>query len=82
MASEPFAAGPGDRFLELPSVDDVRPWFDAVCALWDDPEEYRVVSARARAEAVTRFAEPILQGRYLDYFAKIEKRQPLFFTDD
>jgi glycosyltransferase involved in cell wall biosynthesis len=66
---------------DLPSVDDVRPWFDAVCALWDDSEHYRAASARARAEAVTRYDERVMQRRYLDYFAGIEKRQTLFIDD-
>ena len=34
---------PGSRrkATEIPSEEEVRPWFDAVCRLWDDPAQLR-----------------------------------------
>jgi glycosyltransferase involved in cell wall biosynthesis len=65
----------------LPSAEDVRPWFDTIRALWDDPEYYRSASARARAEAVARYDEAVMQRRYLDYFATVTRKRPLFRDD-
>jgi glycosyltransferase involved in cell wall biosynthesis len=53
---------------DLPSEAEVRPWFDAVCEFWDNPEAYREASARARAEAAARYDESVMRRRYLDYF--------------
>jgi len=63
---------------DLPAAEDVRPWFDVVCALWDDAEYYRAASARARAEAVARYDEAVMRRRYLDYFESVDGREPLF----
>ena len=63
---------------ELPSVQEVMPWFDAVCELWDNPFRYDEASRSARAEAEQRFAESVLRRRYLDYFASLGPGQPLF----
>lgn len=63
---------------QLPSVEDVMPWFDAVCGLWDDPLRYERVSRLARLEAEKRFAEPVLRRRYLDYFEALGPGEPLF----
>ena len=62
-----FSGGGGGRVLpipdwmthettRLPSEQEVEPWFEAVCALWDDPALYQAVARRAReiAEAVQR----------------------------
>ena len=32
---------------QLPTTDDIEPWYDAVCSLWDDEALYRAMSARA-----------------------------------
>jgi glycosyltransferase involved in cell wall biosynthesis len=66
---------------DLPSVIEARPWFDAVCKLWDDPEFYRAASARARAEAIARFDEAVMRRRYLDFFESAKGRPPLFDAD-
>lgn len=57
----------------LPSEDEVRPWFEVVCSLWDDPEAYRAASARARAEAAARYNEGLMRRRYLSYFETVER---------
>ena len=39
------------KTTRLPSEAEVEPWYDAVCALWDDPALYRAMAARAHAIA-------------------------------
>jgi glycosyltransferase involved in cell wall biosynthesis len=63
---------------EIPSEDEVRPWFETVCGLWDDAERYAAVSAGARAEAETRFAEHVLRRRYREYFTSLGPGGDLF----
>ena len=63
---------------ELPSVDEVRPWVEAICALWDNPAAYAEASAQARAEGLARYHEGVLRRRYLDYFETLGKAEPLF----
>lgn len=63
---------------ELPSAPDVKPWFDAVCGLWDDPVRYAQAARSARAEAELRFAEPVSRRRYLDYFESLGRGGQLF----
>jgi glycosyltransferase involved in cell wall biosynthesis len=57
---------------ELPTVDEVRPWFDAVCELWDDERKYANAAAAARRVAEQRFSESILRQRYLEYFDHLD----------
>jgi hypothetical protein len=40
---------------------DVEPWFEAVCALWDDAALYESIGARARQIAEARYAERVLR---------------------
>ena len=63
---------------ELPSAGEARPWFEAVCGLWDDPVRYERASRLARAEAEQRFAESVMRRRYLDYFEALGPREQLF----
>ena len=43
------------KTTRLPSEEEVEPWYEAVCALWDDPALYRVdVATRARQIAEER----------------------------
>jgi glycosyltransferase involved in cell wall biosynthesis len=63
---------------ELPTEDEVRPWFDAVCALWDDPDRYQAASRRARAEAEERFSESVMRRRYCEYFESLGPARALF----
>lgn len=63
---------------DLPSEEDVRPWFQAVCRLWDDPAYYAEASKRARAEAEHRFAEPVMRRRYCEYFESLGPGGTLF----
>jgi len=63
---------------DLPSPAEVRPWFDAVCHLWDDPASYRAASLRARAVAEQHFAESVMRRRYREYFESLGPGEPLF----
>ncbi len=77
-----FAAGGGGRVLplppwmtertaRLPTEDEIEPWFDAVCALWDDAGLYDAVAARARAIAAERYSEAVSRQKHVDYFTAL-----------
>jgi hypothetical protein len=77
-----YAAGGGGRVLpvpdwmafdtkDLPTEQEVTPWYEAVCALWDDPSLYDAIAARARAIAETRYSEPVSRKQHLDYFTSL-----------
>jgi hypothetical protein len=79
-----FSQGGGGRVLpipewmthqtvDLPRESEIEVWFDAVCALWDDPGLYRSMAARAREIAERRYSEPVSRRRHVDYFTS---RQP------
>ncbi|MBI3455597.1 MAG: glycosyltransferase [Candidatus Rokubacteria bacterium] len=70
---------------QLPSAEEVRPWFDAVCEWWDQPQRYAEASALARQTAERLYSEPVLRQRYLDYFASLrdgQVRAPVRGTGD
>ena len=56
----------------LPGEHDVEPWYDAVCALWDDPVLYDTVAARARQIAGERYSEAVSRRRHVDYFTSLK----------
>jgi glycosyltransferase involved in cell wall biosynthesis len=77
-----FSKGGGGRVLgvpdwitpesiRVPSADDLRHWFDAVCELWDDPAFYTAVAARARAIALERYSEDVLRRRHVEYLTSL-----------
>jgi glycosyltransferase involved in cell wall biosynthesis len=63
---------------EPPTEAEVQPWYDTVCALWDDPVLYAEESRKARAIAESRFAESVMRRRYEEYFTSLSDREPLF----
>ena len=78
-----FAAGGSGRVLpipewmtyrttRLPSEDEVAPWFDAVCAVWDDKTLYDAMSARGRAMAAERYSEAISRRNHVNYFISLQ----------
>jgi hypothetical protein len=80
-----FSAGGGGRVVPIPdwlsvttkrvpSEQDVEPWFDAVCALWDDPALYRAVSARAYEIAEQRYSEAVSRRKHVEYFTALSPR--------
>jgi glycosyltransferase involved in cell wall biosynthesis len=78
-----FADGGGGRVLpipdwmthqttRLPSEQEVEPWFDAVCVLWDNPLLYEAMSARARELAEARYGEDLSRKQHVDYFTSLK----------
>jgi glycosyltransferase involved in cell wall biosynthesis len=55
----------------VPSEPEVEPWFEAVCALWDDPQIYEQVGARARRIADSRYSEAASRSRHVSYFTAL-----------
>ena len=56
----------------LPSEQEIEPWYDAVCALWDDGELYRTVSTRAHQIAEERYSERVSRRQHVEYFTSLE----------
>ncbi len=78
-----FSEGGGGRVLPipawmtfktstLPSEQEVEPWYEAVCSLWDSPALYRAMATRARQIADERYTEEISRKRHLDYFTSLK----------
>ncbi len=78
-----FSEGGGGRVLpipdwmtfkttKLPSEQEVEPWYEAVCALWDDPALYGSVAARAHQIAEERYSESASRTRHVDYFTSLK----------
>jgi glycosyltransferase involved in cell wall biosynthesis len=55
----------------VPSEEEVRPWFDAICRLWDDDAAYRAACEAARQAAKRLYDERTLRRRYIDYFTSL-----------
>ena len=77
-----FREGGGGRVLpipawmtykttKLPSEVEIETWYEAVCALWDDPALYGSMAARARAIADERYSEALSRRKHVDYFASL-----------
>jgi glycosyltransferase involved in cell wall biosynthesis len=80
-----FTAGGGGRVLpipewmtyqstELPTEREVDPWYDAVCALWEDAALYESMAARARDIAHIRYSEQVSRRLHVEYFASLTAR--------
>jgi glycosyltransferase involved in cell wall biosynthesis len=78
-----FSDGGGGRVLplpdwlttkstRLPGERDIEPWFDAVCALWDDNVHYETLAARARQIANARYSEDVSRRLHVDYFTSLK----------
>jgi hypothetical protein len=50
----------------------VRPWYEAVCALWDDEDLYRRVATRAREIATERYSEAVSRARHVGYLTSLK----------
>ncbi len=79
-----FSAGGGGRVLpipewmtevtsRLPDAGEIEPWYDAVCALWDDASLYAAIAARARALAANRYSEAESRRQHVDYFTALTR---------
>ena len=78
-----FSAGGGGRVLpvpewmtaetmKLPSEQEVEPWYQAVCDLWDDARLYQSMAARARQIANERYSEIVSRNKHVDYFTSLK----------
>ena len=56
----------------LPSEEEVMPWYDAVCALCDDPSLYRSMADRSFEIARERYSEDVSRRKHLDYFTSLK----------
>jgi glycosyltransferase involved in cell wall biosynthesis len=74
----PLPARLTDTTQDVPTIEEAQPWFDAVCELWDDESAYREASVLARETALKWYDEAVMRQRYLDYFASLDRRTPLF----
>lgn len=74
----PLPAWMTPQARDLPSVDEVRPWFDEICRLWDSAEAYAGASSLAKSEGAARFHETVMRRRYLAYFESLGRPEPLF----
>ena len=64
--------------VQLPTQAEVRPSFDAIVGLWDNPAAYARAATAARREAHRLYDEAMLKQRYLDYFSAKGPFPPLF----
>ena len=77
-----FSEGGGGRVLpvpdwmtfkttKLPSEQEIEPWYEAVCALWDEPALYRALASRAHQIAAERYSESVSRKKHVDYFTSL-----------
>ena len=71
-----------DQTTRLPAEQEVQPWFDAVCALWDDPALYGSISARARQIADQRYREDVSCKQHVEYFTSLKPGASPFASPD
>lgn len=64
--------------MQPPSVEEMEPWFEAVCSLWDDPAAYAEASRLARETAERLYSEPTQRQRYHEYFTSLKPGGRLF----
>src|SRR4051812_41990742 len=55
----------------LPTEQEVEPWFEAVCALWDSPAQYDAIAAQARRIAAERYSEQSSRKKHVEYFESL-----------
>ena len=67
-----------EKTRELPTVEEAKPWCDAICELWDDEPAYSQASEYARVTADRWYSERIMRQRYLEYFGSLRRDSPLF----
>jgi hypothetical protein len=78
-----FGEGGGGRVLpipdwmtykttNLPSELEIEPWYEAICALWDDAALYRSMASRARAIADERYGEALSRRKHIEYFTSLK----------
>jgi glycosyltransferase involved in cell wall biosynthesis len=74
----PLPAWMTEFTTELPTVEEVQPWFDAVCDLWDDKGAYAAASEEARETARRRYDEALVRQAHVDYLGSLHSGAALF----
>jgi glycosyltransferase involved in cell wall biosynthesis len=69
----PIPAWMRPESTDVPPASDVEPWFEAVCALWDDAALYRSIAERAKQIAEERYSEAVSRRRHVDYFTSLAR---------
>ena len=62
--------------IKVPDENEVKPWFDAVCDIWDNDERYKALSEKGRQEAERLYSEDALKARYLAFFQRVLSEGP------
>ena len=60
------------KTTKLPSEQEIEPWYEAVCALWDDAALYRAVAVRAHQIAEARYSEGVSRKKHVEYFTSLK----------
>ena len=55
----------------LPDESELRPWYDAICSLWDDPAAYESIATRGRRLADERYSERVSRAKHVAYFTSL-----------
>jgi len=74
----PLPAWLTESATDLPTVEDARPWFDAVCELWDSERMYAQASELARQAARRWYDETVVRESYLQYLGSLTRGAALF----
>jgi glycosyltransferase involved in cell wall biosynthesis len=65
------------RSFRVPSEEEIEPWYEAVCALWDDSSLYERVACRARQLAQERYNEGVSRRQHVDYLTSLRVGPPV-----
>ena len=55
----------------LPGESELRPWYDAIRSLWDDPAAYESIATRGRRLADERYSERVSRAKHVAYFTSL-----------
>ena len=64
------------KTTKLPSEQEIEPWYEAVCTLWDDAALYRAIGSRARQIAEARYSEDVSRKKHVEYFTSLSPGGP------
>jgi glycosyltransferase involved in cell wall biosynthesis len=56
---------------QLPTAEEAREWYEAVCVFWDDRALYDAIGRRARQIAEERYSEAVSRKKHVDYFTSL-----------
>jgi hypothetical protein len=55
----------------VPTEQEIAPWYDAIIHMWDDARLYDAMAARARRIASDRYSEERSRQQHVDYFTSL-----------